>query len=272
MLPEGHDFANPVQLLLVQKARARLKIWRNTKAKEIQFKNFQKSKKSQTFHTVYAMRRPLKGHSVFYHWALVFEGTMLLRVEFFDDNKIHYILTQERRSVWFDVNDNYTKRWSVIASMPAIRRKEVLSVPLVGWWLQYWIKRKSMYSSYANNCQHFVRDIVAHFNTITALDLNGYMDAQVGSAFIPGMMVSHNMSQFASTFDEWNKGKQLECITSQEDAAKEKQIPHEEKFNNYIIQNFDIDFCFSAPFLSTRKVKKLDLALGMYFLCLCSFL
>ncbi|ETO32511.1 hypothetical protein RFI_04603 [Reticulomyxa filosa] len=59
------------------------------------------------------------------------------------------------------------------------------------------------------------RDIVAHFNTNDALGLNGLMDVQSGSTLIPGMLVSHNVSQFTRTFDEWNASQQKRYSVSE---------------------------------------------------------
>jgi len=171
-------------------------------------------RKEYSFHTVYVVRRCLDQNRLLYHWALVFEGEWLLRIEFFQNGHIEWFWnknkTQTRRAFWFH-NENFTNRWLILLTLKAIYEEEPLHATQIGYWLIDWHQRRGNYDTLSNNCQHFVRDIVAHFNTSKALDLNGLMDVQSGTALVPGMLLSNGIEQFTRTYYEWNKSQNIEC-------------------------------------------------------------
>jgi len=105
-----------------------------------------------------------------------------------------------------------------------MRRTRTLHIAQIGYWVEDWSKRHTEYSRLENNCQHFVRDMVAHFNTDKALDLNGLMDIQSGSTLIPGLLASHGISQFSRTFEEWNASQKIKCVGLKLNKKMESQM------------------------------------------------
>ncbi|ETO22976.1 hypothetical protein RFI_14201, partial [Reticulomyxa filosa] len=220
-------FCESLKQELIGKARQRLEKW-NQKATltTLQFadlKDKTAANSQYNFHTAYVVRKPLDQSRLLYHWALAFEGKYLLRVEFFDDNCVKWVLLEnsnEHKRVFWYAPSEFTQRWLLLLTLPALRRDKALHVSKIGVWLENWHRRHDRYSVLTNNCQHFVRDMVAHFNTDKALDLNGLMDVQSGTALIPGLLLSHNLNQFVRTYDEWKLAKadsRLELPTAQPD-------------------------------------------------------
>jgi hypothetical protein len=216
-------FFLPLKDHLQKKAQEQLKAWNAcVQPKSMCFEELKEQVGNALciFHTAYVLRKPSEQTRVScHHWALALEGNhWLFRVEFCEDNCIKWILleneTQTRRAFWFGSNPNFTERWFMLSSFEATRKKKPLHVAQIGLWLECWLQRHPKYSDSQNNCQHFVRDIVAHFSTSKALDLNGLMDLQSSTTLVPGMVMSNNLSQYNRTFEEWEKSQELKLHLS----------------------------------------------------------
>ncbi|ETO16941.1 hypothetical protein RFI_20395 [Reticulomyxa filosa] len=188
-----------------------------TTAKELKVMNFrdlqsQPNRSSYQFHTVYVVKEPLKETNLFFHWALIFEGhANLLRVEYFNNSKVHWLLVSfgptspfalfvyiiaSKRAIWYRSPD-FTYRWLLLLTLEAVRKNDPLHASQIGEWLEEWQKCHTTYNSISNNCQHFVRDIVAHFNTREADYLGGMMDVQNSTLLAPGLFLPYRVDQLA---------------------------------------------------------------------------
>jgi len=197
------------------------------------------------FHTCYITTRPLSDPSShllnFNHWALKFEGNLsLLTIEFFARQKgvkIRQYMnsTINRRIFWYwwdpdpikeDNEENlvyFTKRWKVIERLTFEKNKEI-TAPLLSYIVEKWLLtgNNKKYHVFKNNCQHFVRDIVAVLDRKVALSLNSFLDQATLTNLIPVVAIGDGLAEHARTLEI---SKQLGDALN-EYRTKRKQIKH----------------------------------------------
>eukprot|EP01084_Bolivina_argentea_P142422 250210_1 len=207
--------------LIQHKANSKLKTLQNIANKEFIINPFKLTKKKGhrfNFHSLYITHRPLKvtdnnlSPISFDHWAIKFEGNKnLLTVDFFDDmSKDHGIVkmrmlpnTRLNRRIWWywwerdeqkeSKSEFFTKRWGVLWTVWL----KSLSAQCIGRLIIRWLRTNdyAIYNVAKNNCQHFVRDIVAAFDVSTSKRLNSLFDHQVIGAVLPGVTVVDGMTE-----------------------------------------------------------------------------
>eukprot|EP01084_Bolivina_argentea_P124099 219922_1 len=178
--------------LIQYRAKTKLKTLGEIANSEVLINPYKLIKKNGDFHTIYITSRPLQvGNNTsnskpiqFDHWALKFEGDQnLLTVEFLDEqSKDHGIVKMQmlpntclNRRVWwywwetddekYDINHMhkkpslFTKRWESIWKVYV----KSITAECIGKLIIRWLRTNdyAIYQVAKNNCQHFVRDIIA---------------------------------------------------------------------------------------------------------------
>jgi len=246
LVDDDTKFCPDLALYLQKQAFLRLKKWDTlAEPKSNSFKNLQMTERVETYslHTAYPVKIPLKQNKFVFHWALVFEGPhRLLRIEYCQENKIEWTLLEktadERRAFWFRRNW-FTQRWIKLwPPFQAKHQNDTLYVSTIGFWLEDWYQHHRKYTTLKNNCQHFVRDIVARFNRDIAVDLSALMDANTATIIIPALTMAHGLDQFTRTENEAKRGRKA-IHSSKKEVKSETKIEPPDDNSGQINSNLD---------------------------------
>eukprot|EP01083_Nonionella_stella_P086335 239827_1 len=163
--------------------------------------------KYMKFHLVIAAAEP---NTAVTHWCLKFEGVKhLLTVEWCRNSSVRLMVLNntaiEQRVCWYScnmnaVNPSFTERWETLVKCDISKNyftgwdHHCITGSDLGNLIGKWIQLNHKYNGISNNCQHFVRDLIATFHKAGGRILSRKMQTN-NFGYVEPVTGAHNARQ-----------------------------------------------------------------------------